>query len=512
MRRWFMSVNHKDISMMYFLVSVWGGLVGFGLSGLIRVELSVSGSWLGSEALYNLLVTSHAVMMVFFLVMPLFMGGLGNLLTPMMMGLSDMVFPRLNNMSVLMVYASLGMFCFSMTQSGPQAGWTYYPPLSGGVFMGDSSVDLSILSLHVLGVSSILNSLNILSSVLFSWSEGLVYLEQISLMVWSLCVTSVLVVVTVPVLAAALAMLLLDRSTNSSFFDPSGSGGLILYQHLFWFFGHPEVYILILPGFGVVSHVVVAYSGKFEVFGYMGMVYALVSIGLLGLVVWAHHMFTVGLDVDTRAYFTAASMTIAIPTGIKIFSWVATMFGVSNKTDSAILWVSGFIFMFVIGGVTGIMLASSSLDVVLHDTYFVVAHFHYVLSMGVVFSLYLALGYWSYLLWGVFLKDWLMKVHFLLTFVSVNLIFGAQFLLGMLNMPRRYVDFPDGMEFFNAVSSFGYMLSFISVILYLGLVGVALMSGSFSSNMSVGLGSLEAGSFSEEFHKPSEALVVVVVG
>nr|YP_007183148.1 cytochrome c oxidase subunit I [Paratenuisentis ambiguus]CCA94479.2 cytochrome oxidase subunit 1 [Paratenuisentis ambiguus] len=508
MRRWLMSTNHKDISMLYFLISVWGGLLGFSLSGLIRLELSVGGCWLGSEALYNMIVTSHAILMVFFLVMPLFMGGLGNLLTPLMMGVSDMAFPRLNNISVLMVYLSLGLYMFSMLKEGLSPGWTFYPPLSSSVFSPDVSVDISIFSLHLLGVSSILNSINILSTVYMGLSSNSMSLEMTPLFVWSLSVTSVLVVITIPVLAAALAMLLLDRSLNSSFFDPAGAGGLVLYQHLFWFFGHPEVYILLLPGFGVISHVVLSHSGKIEPFGYMGMVYALVSIGVLGMVVWAHHMFTVGLDMDTRAYFTAASMVIAIPTGIKIFSWVATLFGSSGKLDSGIYWVVGFIFMFIIGGVTGVMLASSSLDVILHDTYFVVAHFHYVLSMGVVFSMYLSLSFWLGYILGVSVEEKWLKIHFLLTFVSVNLIFAPQFILGFMNMPRRYVDFPDAVEVFNMMSSLGFFMSFISVVLYLILVVKAIFFGVYLSCGLAVQSVMENIKWNEEFHSLESTLVV----
>lgn len=390
-----MSTNHKDIALVYMCLSLWGGLIGLGLSGVIRMELSVSGRWVGSERLYNMVVTSHAIIMVFFLVMPIFMGAFGNILVPLMVGVKDIVFPRLNNLRVLIVGVSMLLFVSRIIQSGPEAGWTYYPPLSGLVFSSSSRMDLRVFSLHLLGFSSIFNSINILATVVYALNLGRIELERLPLFVWSLGVTRILVIVRVPVLAAALAILLLDRNTGTTYFDPTGSGSLVLYQHMFWFFGHPEVYILILPGFGVVSHVVVSYSGKFEVFGYMGMVYALVRIGLLGLVVWAHHMFTVGLDLDTRAYFTAASITIAIPTGIKIFSWVARIYGSGYTVRSSVAWVVGFIFMFVVGGLTGVMLASSSLDVVLHDTYFVVAHFHYVLRMGVVFSMYLALNHWG---------------------------------------------------------------------------------------------------------------------
>nr|AFJ14676.1 cytochrome c oxidase subunit I [Pomphorhynchus laevis] len=476
MLRWLMSVNHKDIGLMYVLVGVWGGLMGFSMSLLIRLELGSGGVWMGSEAVYNVLVTSHAVMMVFFLVMPVFMGGFGNWLMPVMLGLSDMALPRLNNLSLILLLASLGIMGVSLLLGGGGAGWTMYPPLMLGDYSSGVAVDLMILSLHVVGLSSILGSINIL----ITWVAGssVVYsVEQAPLFVWALVTTAGLVVLTVPVLAAALTMLLMDRNLNSSFFDPCGGGSPILYQHLFWFFGHPEVYILILPGFGLVSHAVSSLGGKFEVFGYLGMVYALLSIGALGCLVWAHHMFTVGLDIDTRAYFSAASMTIAVPTGIKVFSWLASMYGLNTPLNSTGMWVLGFILMFVIGGLTGVMLANSSLDTVFHDTYFVVAHFHYVLSMGVVFSLFLGLNIWLPLFLGVGLSELWLKAHFMLVFFGVNLTFIPQFILGFMGMPRRYVDFPESYEWWNVLSSLGSILSLLGVIVYVGILYMAL-SGS----------------------------------
>nr|YP_010258313.1 cytochrome c oxidase subunit I [Pomphorhynchus bulbocolli]AFJ54185.1 cytochrome c oxidase subunit I [Pomphorhynchus bulbocolli] len=475
MLRWLMSVNHKDIGLMYVLVGVWGGLMGFSMSLLIRLELGSGGVWMGSEAVYNVLVTSHAVMMVFFLVMPVFMGGFGNWLTPVMLGLSDMALPRLNNLSLILLMVSLGVVSVSLLLGGGGAGWTMYPPLMLSDFSSGISVDLMILSLHLVGLSSILGSINIL----ITWVAGssVVYsVEQIPLFVWALVITAGLVVLTVPVLAAALTMLLMDRNLGSSFFDPCGGGSPILYQHLFWFFGHPEVYILILPGFGIISHVVGAMGGKFEVFGYLGMVYALLSIGALGSLVWAHHMFTVGLGIDTRAYFSAASMTIAVPTGIKVFSWLASMYGLDMPLTSAGLWVLGFILMFTIGGLTGVMLANSSLDTVFHDTYFVVAHFHYVLSMGVVFSLFLGLNVWLPMFLGVSFSELWLKVHFYLVFVGVNVTFLSQFVLGFMGMPRRYVDFPESYEWWNMLSSVGSSLSLVSVMVYIGVLYVAFSS------------------------------------
>nr|YP_008854340.1 cytochrome c oxidase subunit I [Pallisentis celatus]AFK50132.1 cytochrome c oxidase subunit I [Pallisentis celatus] len=511
MRRWFMSVNHKDIGLMYFLISVWCGLVGFSMWGLIRMELGSADSWVGLESVYNMLITSHAIMMVFFLVMPAFMGGFANWLIPIMMSVWGMLYPRLNNVSFLLLPASLMLFLISMLVSGSQAGRTFYPPpLADKVYSSSLGMDASILSLHLLGVTSILGSVNILATVFSSLDLKVLEMEQAPLFIWALVVTAFLVVFTIPVLAAALLMLLLDRNFNSSFFDLSEGGSLILYQHLFWFFGHPEVYILILPGFGVVSHLVMKEAGKFEVFGYMGMVYALVSIGLLGLVVWAHHMFTVGLDVDTRAYFTAASMTIAIPTGVKIFSWVASLYGVDGGLSSSVLWVYGFIFMFIMGGLTGIMLASSSLDVVLHDTYFVVAHFHYVLSMGVVFALFMGLNYWGGLIFGFSLSEVVYKIHFWVIFLGVNLIFLPQFFMGLMSMPRRYVDFPDTLEGLNFFSTLGYWVVLCGVVYYVIKFGEALVEGTFKTYSTSPKSELEWGVDCGSFHVFSQGGVVFV--
>nr|YP_009241130.1 cytochrome c oxidase subunit I [Polyacanthorhynchus caballeroi]AMK47826.1 cytochrome c oxidase subunit 1 [Polyacanthorhynchus caballeroi] len=511
-RRWVLSVNHKDIGVMYFIVSFWGGLLGFSLSGVIRLELGCPGSWMGAEGVYNMMVTSHAVLMVFFLVMPVFMGGFGNWLTPILLGVSDMIYPRLNNFSFLLVPVALSLFLGSMFIEGPQAGWTYYPPLSLGEFSGSVSVDASILSLHFVGLSSILGSINIISTFLGAVFSSSIKMEQVALLVWALVVAAGMILLTVPVLAGALVMLLLDRNFNSSFFDPSGGGSLVLYQHLFWFFGHPEVYILILPGFGIISHVIMSLGGKFEVFGYMGMVYALLSIGVLGCLVWAHHMFTVGLDVDTRAYFTAASMTIAIPTGIKVFSWVASLYGMEGKLSSGVMWVYGFIFMFVVGGMTGVMLASSSLDIVLHDTYFVVAHFHYVLSMGVVFSLYAGFNYWLGLLSGIVVSEGVLKVHFWVIFLGVNVIFVPQFVMGIMGLPRRYVDYPDILEWLGFISTWGYMVVGVGVVMHVGALGVALFSVQLLEAESGGVKSFMEWEVGLSSHHWLEEGIVVVSG
>ena len=493
--RWFMSTNHKDIGILYLFVSGFVGFLSVAFTVYMRMELMnpgvqymcLEGARLFPAALdqctpnghlWNVMITYHGVLMMFFVVIPALFGGFGNYFMPLQIGAPDMAFPRLNNLSFWLFCTGVALGICSILapggngQMGSGVGWVLYPPLSTSE--AGISMDLAIFAIHVSGASSILGAINMITTFLNMRAPGMT-MHKVPLFAWSIFVTAWLILLALPVLAGAITMLLMDRNFGTTFFDPAGGGDPILYQHILWFFGHPEVYIIVVPAFGIISHIISTFSKK-PIFGYLPMVYAMVAIGALGFVVWAHHMYTVGMSLTQQSYFMLATMVIAVPTGVKIFSWIATMWGGSIEFKTPMLWAMGFLFLFTVGGVTGIVLSQAGVDRAYHDTYYVVAHFHYVMSLGAVFGIFAGIYFYLPKMSGRMIPEWAGKLHFWAMFIGANVTFFPQHFLGRNGMPRRYIDYNEAFALWNYVSSIGAFISFGSFVFFIVILFKTLLS------------------------------------
>lgn len=467
LHRYLISTNHKDIGSGYFLYSVFSTFLGTSFSIIIRLQLIRSSSYIISSngAIYHTLMTAHAFIMIFFVVIPALIGGLGNWLLPILVGVADMSFPRLNNLSLLLLPVSIFLLIMSnLVGRGAGTGWTVYPPLSRWRGHPSISVDFAIFRLHLSGLSRLIGSMNFIITISCIRPTNLSIIN-ISLFVWSIFLTASLLLLALPVLAGAITILLTDRHFGTSFFDLRGGGDPILYQHLFWFFGHPEVYILILPAFGVINHIMSS-SSRRPSFGWTGIIYAMRRIGVLGFIVWAHHMYVVGLDVDTRAYFTAATIVIAVPTGIKVFAWLVVFWTMTPFLTPTLAFRIRFIILFTVGGLTGLVLSNARLDTVLHDTYYVVAHFHYVLSLGAIFALLAGIRHFRRTFFGYSLPSQISLLHCRRLMVGVNITFFPIHFMGLMGLPRRIPSFRSIYQRWNEVRSIGSILSLLATIYY----------------------------------------------
>ena len=449
--RWVRTTNHKDIGTLYLLFSLLMFMIGGAMAMVIRLDLFQPGMQFVDPGFFNSMTTMHALIMVFGAVMPAFVG-LANWLIPMMIGAPDMALPRMNNWSFWILPFGFAMLLSTLFMEGgaPAAGWTMYPPL---VLQTQDAFPFLIFTVHILGLSSIMGAINIVATILNMRAPGM-SLMKMPLFVWTWFITAYLLIAVMPVFAGAVTMLLTDQYFGTSFFDAAGGGDPVLFQHVFWFFGHPEVYIMILPAFGIVSAIVPTFARK-PLFGYSSMVYATASIAFLSFIVWAHHMFTVGMPVAGELFFMYATMLIAVPTGVKVFNWVSTMWKGSMTFETPMLFALGFIILFTIGGFSGLMLAITPVDFQYHDTYFVVAHFHYVLVSGAIFSIMAAAYYWLPKWTGNMYDEKLGKIHFWLSAIFVNVLFFPQHFLGLAGMPRRIPDYSLQFADWNMVSSIG---------------------------------------------------------